>query len=71
MVSVNLIDPFVYAISSGDNFDEIQIIDELEQEDDNFDDEEKIDIEEENNEILDEDQDNKEDTDIYDSWNEW
>ncbi len=64
MVSVNLIDPFVYAISSGDNFDEIQIIDELEQEDDNFDDEEKIDIEEENNEILDEDQDNKEDTDI-------
>jgi hypothetical protein len=59
MVSVNLIDPFVYAISSGDNFDEIQIIDELEQEDDNFDDEEVVD-EEENNEILVEDQEDEE-----------
>ena len=50
MMSVNVMNPFTYAISLWDDFEEIQNFDEIMQEDDNFDDEEKID-DEENNEI--------------------
>ena len=62
MMSVNVMNPFTYAISLWDDFEENQNFDEIMQEDDNFDDEEKID-DEENNEISDIEQENEDNFD--------